>query len=126
MPMFVDPNARVPVTDGQNTIYIKARMDIDTRAAVQNEVRAAENEVTEETVVSHIGSYRRAMLLHNIVAWEGPAFAGIPCTRENIGRLDPQEPLIVKVAQEIGRQNAPREAPDPNAVTPSGDTVSGA
>lgn len=126
MSMFVDPNQRVPVTDGPNTIYIKARMDIDTRAAVQNEMRAAGNEATDEVVMSHIGSYRRAMLLHNIVAWDGPAFAGVPCTRENIGRLDPHEPLVIKVAQEIGERNAPRESPDPNAVTPSGATASGA
>jgi len=31
MPMFVDPNARVPVTLGENTIYVKAKMDMGTR-----------------------------------------------------------------------------------------------
>jgi len=126
MPMFIDPNTRVPVTDGRNTIYIKARMDMDTRARVQNEMRVMPNEATEEVVLEKIGSYRLALLQHNIVAWEGPDFAGVPCTREAIGRLDPNEPLVAKVAEEIGQRNKPRESSDPNVATPSGDTSAGA
>ncbi len=39
--MFIDPNARVPVSDDKgNTIYIKAKMDAQTKAAVQDEVAA--------------------------------------------------------------------------------------
>lgn len=126
MPMFIDPTARVPVTDGRNTIYIKAKMDVSTRAAVQNEMRAAGTDEAEEFVMTHIGSYRLALLTHNIVGWEGPDFEGVPCTRTNIGRLDPSEPLVIKVSQEIGERNASRESPDPNAVTPSGATTNGA
>jgi hypothetical protein len=117
--MFINPNDKVAVTLGENTIYIKAKMDVGTRAAVQDEIKATTDGV-EELGLAGLGSYRMALLRHNIVAWEGPAFEGYPCTRANISRLDPDEPLVELVAEEIGKRNAPRESPDPNSDTPTG------
>jgi hypothetical protein len=117
--MFVNPNDRVAVTLDGNTIYIKAKMDIGTRSAVQDEIRAT-TDGTEATGLAGLGSYRMALLRHNIVAWEGPAFEGYPCTRANISRLDPDEPLVELVAEEIGKRNAPRESPDPSFPIPTG------
>lgn len=111
--MFIDSQARVPVTLDGNTIYIKAKMDLATRSAVQDEI-AAKGAGSDEVEVRGIGSYRMALLVHNIVGWEGPAFEGVTCNRTNIMRLDPEEPLVEAVAAEIGERNKPKESPDPN------------
>lgn len=118
MAMFISPNAKVPVTLEGNTIYIKAKMDAGTRALVQNEI-AATNSVSKDTEITGLGSYSLALLVHNIVGWEGPAFvdergAPVLCNKLNIGRLDLDEPLIELVREEIGKRNAPKESPSPN------------
>ena len=125
MPIFVD-SSRVPVILDDHTIYIRAKMSARVRAEVQDEMRARGFGGGEEVEISGLGSYRLALLVHNIVAWEGPQFAGIPCTRENIQRMDMDDPLVELVAEEIGKRNAPRESPDPNSVTPTGSTEDGA
>lgn len=118
MPMFIDPSARVPVTLGENTIYIKAKMDAATKAAVQDEIRA-KGDSAETLEMRGLGSYRLLLLIHNIVTWEGPDFADaqgrvVPCTRANISRLDPSNPLVELVAERIGELNTEPESPDPN------------
>ena len=124
MPMFVNPQAKEPITLDGNTIYIKTKMDAQTTAAVQDSFagirgRGAEAEDGMMAGVRGMGSYRLALLEHNIVGWEGPDFMDergkpIPCTRGNIRRLDMTEPLIELVAEAIGERNAPKESPDPN------------
>lgn len=130
MAMFINPNQLVPVTLGQNTIWIKAKMDLGTRAAVQDEIRASGIKVEQDLEMHGIGSYRMALMRHNIKRWEGPDFLDengnpVPCSRENISRLDPNEPLVEKVAEEIGLRNQPAESPDPNAAAPTGSTTDG-
>ncbi len=119
MGMFVDPNAKIAVTEGENTIYIRAKMDAGTRAAVLDEIRATGIKVRDEAEVRGLGSYRLLLLVHNIQDWEGPDFRDekgtpIKCTREQIRRLDPTHPLFAKVAERIGELNAEPESPDPN------------
>jgi hypothetical protein len=123
--MFIDPNTKIPVTLDGNTIYIKAKMDMGTIAAVQDSVRARGVNTLEDFELQGLGTYRTALLIHNIVGWEGPAFVDssgrpIPCIPANILRLDPQDPLVDLVAEEIGVRNQAKTAPDPNAVTPTG------
>jgi hypothetical protein len=118
MAMFISPSAKVPVTLDGNTIFIKAKMDAGTRALVQNEI-AATNSISKDTEITGLGSYSLALLVHNIVSWEGPAFVDekgmpVPCNKLNIGRLDLDEPLIELVRQQIGERNAPKESPSPN------------
>lgn len=118
MPMFVDPNARVPVTLGENTIYVKAKMDMGTRALLEDEIRT-NGKAVDEAELRGLGSYRLLLLVHNIVDWEGPGFADaqgrkVPCSRENIKRLDPNEPICAMVAERIGELNRSPESPDPN------------
>jgi len=130
MPMFIDPRQRVPVTVGPNTVFIRSKMDLGTRAAVQDEIRASGIKVEQEMEMRGIGSYRLALLRHNVLAWEGPDFLDpnghpIPCSRQNIALMDPNEPLVEAVAEEIGRRNQPAESPDPNAVAPTGSTIDG-
>lgn len=126
MPMFIDPNARVAVSDGRNTVFIKAKMDAGTRAAVEDAMRPTGGEVVEDIVIRGLGSYRLALLVHNVVAWEGPDFEGVPCTRGNLLRVDPTEPIWAEVAEQIGIRNKPRVSPDPNLATPTGGSADGA
>jgi hypothetical protein len=119
MPMFVDPNERVPVTLGENTVYIRARMSVAVQARVQDELAVREG--SPEAGLSGIGSYTLALLVHNIVGWEGPDFvdaAGkpVPCTRANIERLDPDTELLQMVRDEIGARNARRTVPESEAL----------
>jgi hypothetical protein len=131
MGMFVDPQARVAVSDEQgNTIWIRAKMDVATKNRVHDAIAAVDG-ASDDVVELHLGSYNTALLVHNIVAWEGPAFGDargrtVPCTRQNIERLDPDEPLVTQVLGEISRRNVRPESPDPNSPTTDGSTHAGA
>lgn len=126
--MFIDPKERVTVTDERgNTVWIKAKMDVATKHKVEDAVAAIGDDMGTEAVQIHIGSYNTALLIHNIVAWEGPDFMDerekpVPCTPANIRRLDPDEPLVDMVLREINRRNARSQAPDPNSLTDDGST----
>jgi len=137
--IFIDPNDRVAVTDGENTIWIKAKMDEATRAAVHDEIGArgliGENVDMEDAQVQGLGSYRLALLIHNVVGWSGPLFEEvdkkgrkkpIPCNRFWIRRLDPDNPLTIKARERISELNTTAESPDPNDLDASGSMIAGA
>lgn len=112
--MFINPAARVPVEhtgdDGEtNTIYVRAKMDVDTLTRVKVEF----NQINGENARLTLGAYQLALLRHNIVGWEGPAFQDVPCTRQHIGRLDPDEPLVQRVLEKIEQLNPPPRTEDP-------------
>lgn len=116
--MFVDPNERIPVTVGENTVYIRSRMNLATTARVNDEFSLISG---RNEGLGGMGSYSFALMAHNIVAWEGPDFMDasgkpIPCTRANIERLDPDDPLVEAVRDEIGRRNQRRKAPGTDAI----------
>ena len=77
----------------------------------------------------HYGAYQMALLKHNITGWAGPAFQGVPCTAAMIERLDPDEPLVQRTLEEIGRLNPLRkETPaekkdDTSAGDPSSEAI---
>lgn len=105
--------------DPENIIFIRAKMDVGTQGRVND---AAAKMVVKNGSMSTdmnflLGAYNVAVLTENIVAWQGPAFEGVPCTPETIVTLDPTEPLIDRVLMEIGVRNAKRN--DPKATTPS-------
>ena len=103
--MFVNGQS-VPMTDGANTIQIRPKMDFGTRGMCLDALAAVSQESRGKTTTNlHFGAYQVALLQHNIVAWSGPAFAGMACTPENVSRLDPDEPLVVRVLEEIARRN---------------------
>lgn len=74
----------------------------------------------------HFGAHQIAMLHHNILSWEGPNFAGVPCTQGNIDRLDPDEELVAFTLAEIGRRNPAKKSPDPKLPAASGSNAAGA
>jgi hypothetical protein len=109
--MFIDPSARIPVADDQgNIIYIRSKMDVATEGQFRDAlVKISGGRKALKSF--QVGRAQTALLQLNIVAWEGPRFAGVPCNHTMIGRLDPHEPLVVKVLEEIDTRNAPPALP---------------
>lgn len=107
MPMFVT-NEPVPVTDGVNTIWVRARMDLGTYNQVQDALRRVG---TGGAVELHLGEYNTALMVHNIVRWAGPDLDLVPCTPDSIRRLDPDEPLVALVLARIQELNLARRDP---------------
>jgi hypothetical protein len=101
-----------------NVIYIKAKMDVATDARVKSELLKLGSD--NKTMESHLGENAVALLIHNIVKWEGPDFIDaqgrpIPCDAAHIRTLDPNEPHIALVLEEITRRNARVEGPSPKS-----------
>jgi hypothetical protein len=112
-----------------NVVWIKARMDVATRGKVSGELlKLGEN---GQGVEGHLGNNNLALLLHNIIRWEGPDFVdemgrAIPCSPENIKKLDTNDPFIERILDEIGERNAKRASPKEGSATNSGSTNAGA
>lgn len=109
--MFVN-GAPVPITEGENTIFIRPKMDFGTRNACMDAlmvIRQADGGRAD--MAAHVGAYQLALLQHNITGWSGPDFQGVPCSPDMIARLDPDEPLVERVLEEIGQRNPLREEP---------------
>jgi hypothetical protein len=110
MAMFVIVRSgeRVPMTIGENTIYILPKMDLGTRNRLMDElahIEQASGSKTAPSMAFALGRYMTALAVTNIVAWEGPAFEGMLCTEANIRLLDPDEPLVDMALAEIGKRN---------------------
>jgi hypothetical protein len=121
--------AEVVSDKAPNIIWIRARMDVQTRGKVSSElVKIGKN---GEGIEGHLGDNEMALLLHNIVRWEGPDFVDeatgqpVPCTPERIRTLDTADPFIARVVDEIGERNQKRKSPNPKSVTASGSMSAG-
>lgn len=134
MSMFVSQEGIPVCVDGddvppeqRNIIYIKAKMDVGTQNRMLSAILKVREETGDEdgTNMSYdLGAYYIALLRHNIVKWEGPAFQGVPCTPENIERLDPDEPLVERVLERLNESNTARQKrakeKSPNGARPAG------
>lgn len=127
MSFFVSRD-EVPVTlddesvpfEERNIIFIKPKMDFGTKQIVQDAVRKMTTTGDGQMLTEiEIGAGNTALLHHNVVRWQGPGFQAMPCTPENIDRLDPDLPLLERVLEEINARNAPKEKDDPNSQTKS-------
>lgn len=105
-----------------NVIYIRARMDVATKGRVTSEMFTLGKDSQLE---ARLGENTTALLVHNIVRWSGPDFDGVPCTPENIRKLDPTEPHLDKVLDAIAERNKSPKAPKASA-TPATSTSAGA
>jgi hypothetical protein len=117
MAMFVTSGERAPVTLGENTIYILPKMDLGTRNRLMDElahIEQAAGSASAPSMAFALGRYMTALAVANIVAWEGPAFEGVPCSEANIRRLDADEPLVDMTLEEIGKRN-PLDRKSPKA-----------
>jgi len=112
--------------DPANRIYIKPRMDYGTKSAVMDTLAKMNvaNGVPETQLM--FGAYSVALLVRNIVRWEGPQFEGVPCTPAIIVTLDPSEPLVELVVEEITRRNPlQRDSPNPKSAGANGSMKRG-
>lgn len=137
MPRFFVTDPPVPVAefepgtvfadDGQplrpNVMWIKPRMDVETSGKVKSEL--LQLGADQKTVEFRAGANELALLVHNIVRWEGPDLDGVPCTPETIRKLDRTEPLITRVLEAIAERNRPKASPDPKSPTASGSRPAG-
>lgn len=95
-----------------NVIYIKAKMDVATSAKVKSEMFTVGKDAQLE---ARLGANELALLIHNILRWEGPDLGSVPCTPERIRQLDPTEPHIAKVLEAIAERNKPPKSPKAEA-----------
>jgi len=102
--MFVNGQP-VDVTVGENTICIRPKMDLGTKNRAMDALAAIGRENGETEMAVHLGAYQVALMKENIVSWRGPAFTGVPCNAANIAKLDPDEPLVELVLDEIVARN---------------------
>jgi hypothetical protein len=117
---FVD-TSQLAVTEGENTIYIRRRMDFGTQCRVRDTLTKMALKNGQPGDLSFtVGAQDLALAVHNIVGWDGPDFVDpitkkpVACSPESIERLDPKYPLLVKTQQRITELNTDTEASDPN------------
>lgn len=117
------------ITSEMNVVFIRPLMDYGTRQRVigaaakivtgtagnRRQRRAAKKRGEEGRKASmdvDVGVYQIALLTHNILSWQGPAFMGVPCTPATIETLNAKEPLIARVIQEISDRNVDDDEDD--------------
>lgn len=102
-----------------DVVFIRTKMDYGTRQRVigaaaklvakaggnRKERRAAKKGKGASDVEFDVGAYQVALLVHNILGWQGPSFAGVACVPANIETLDTDEPLVKEVVQAISDRN---------------------
>jgi hypothetical protein len=122
--MFVDSSAEETVQDDRgNVVWIRSKMDIRTAALVSSDMV----KMTGGGGVFAIIAHEVCLARRNIKRWAGPDFTGpdgkiIPCTPDNIDKLDPNEPLYADVVAKIKELNKRKEAeatPEEKAADPS-------
>lgn len=105
-----------------NVVWIPAKMGYGRKAAVQDALMR----LGTNGGALQFGAHQLAILRHNVLAWEGPGFAGVAPTPDAIDRLDPDEPLVAFVLVEVARRNPLRRSGDPKSTGVSGLSAAGA
>lgn len=122
--MFVN-GATIPISEGPNTIHVRARMDFGVYSAFMDDLLSISG--PKLNLAQHIGALNVALMTHNISSWEGPGFLGpdgkpMPVTPESIRHLDPDDPLVLRVLAEVQDRNPLfRPSPTPKVDTSVGD-----
>ena len=145
---FIDPQARVTIIDGDDSVIIVGKLTKRQRGQVQQELlslqirqqasgsangsgrKEANDEMTVDAKVSaHL--HELALLKAAVVDWDGPSFrfpsgAKVPCNGVWIERIDPDAPIWRKVLERVDELNTPTtEAPviqmPPAEPEPTGD-----
>lgn len=119
MSIFI-PKERIPVTvdGGVNTIYIRPKLDV----GAQMRIRDAGNIGGGGNML--LGAATLVVLAESIIDWDGPMFVenGVkqPCTRSNIERMDPDDPLVERVAEEVAARVERKAITIPNLLNGGG------
>ncbi len=121
--MFVSKSP-VPITlDHINTIFIKPRLNYGEKMRVQKAAIKIKSKGTATDFETDFDSsgYQYQLLIESVVSWSGPVFEGRPCTPENIAELDPSDPLLDKVIEEISERNKSAGSDDPKSLSANGE-----
>ena len=102
---------------GEHVIWIKPKMDVATKGRVTSELLTLGAD--QKTVEFRAGANEMALLVHNIVRWAGPELDGVPCDAAHIRQLDPTEPHITRVLDEIAQRNKAPASPNPKSAADS-------
>lgn len=134
MTTFVDPKAQVEIKlDEENVVWVRARMDLRTQAAIErellqmridtNELGNGRSSMPSLDVVFSLTAQKMVLLKHNLKKWRGPLFVDergrpVACSPEMIERLDPEENLwwIDLVAERVGELNKAKTAVPENGA----------
>src|SRR5262245_681748 len=117
-----DPTEVISATP-PNIIWIRSKMDIATDAKVKSELLRFGK---DSQIEAHIGENELSLLIHNIVKWEGPDLGTVPCTPEQIRKLDPTEPHLRAVLAAIAERNQRAAGPSPKSAAASTFASAGA
>lgn len=121
------------VTPELDVMFIRPAMDYGTRQRVigmatkvkpstkkQKHMTRAERKKQQDADVNFdVGVYQIALLLANLLSWQGPSFVGVPLTQANVERLDPNDPLVKAVLDALAERNVTdddAEGDDPNVI----------
>lgn len=128
--MFVSKEA-VPVTvDQLNFIFIKPKLNFGETKRVQRALLKATQSTRADgssgdlVTDFDLSAYQVQLLIESVVSWSGPAFASVPLTAASLAELDPDDPLVVEVQEEIGRRNAKTKRENPKDSEIVGDAPS--
>lgn len=101
----------VTIEGDPNTVYIRPKMDYGTLARVQKRAEeatgagASGKKIQDMNPQFYLNTWNIILLEVNIVSWEGPDFDGLPITREQIEKWDPDAPLLNAILAKISEFN---------------------
>jgi hypothetical protein len=124
VPVCLEPDR--PLAE-QDVIYIRPKMSYGVKQRLIS--KAAQISMSQGSIGGNgkstpnmeaavdVGAYQLALLTFNVVRWGGPNFNGVLCIEANIERLDPDQPLVVKVLEEIEARNGSKPSPNPVSIS---------
>lgn len=139
---FIDPQARVTVTEGDDSVTIVGKLTKRQRGMVQQELlslqirqqssasgngsSAREDANDEMTVDAKMSAHLHelALLKAAVVDWDGPSFrfpsgAKVPCNSVWIERIDTDAPIWFAVLTKINDLNTPNTKTPPVQPLPA-------
>jgi hypothetical protein len=112
--------------DAQNILYLRADLTLG-----QHDALSAEERRLEKAHGDALTPAQQEILIffHRLAGWEGPEFAGVEFNRQNVNRLDYDDPLVARAI--VAAVNAHYKIPDdpedadPKAVASAIQIMSG-
>lgn len=114
-PIAIVDDAAKP-RDAQNILYLRADLTLG-----QHDALSAEERRLEKAHGDALTPAQQEILIffHRLCGWEGPDFAGVEFNRQNVNRLDYDDPLVSRaiIAAAQAHYKIPDDpADDPKAV----------
>lgn len=123
--MFIDDEDSDSISEGPNTIHLRRHLDFGGQTLIESVAGAAAAGNSNANVIG-------TLMQVYITKWDGPAFLdkngrAVPVSAAQIRRLDPNDPLVERVHDEIARRygESQKKSPDPNSPTANGSTSAG-